>query len=383
MQTMQPTLRIGRIDWDKINMPKAEFQNRVKEIQNQMTRKEIDVLFLYGYAFNDDGNPCYISNYSIRLPNATLVAIPRDGEITLMIEAGTRTLPFARTMTWVEEIRAVGDISKECVKYLEDKNLIPSTVGFAGVRELMPYYQLQFLSESIAQCKIIDCSDVIKKMRMIKSTRECDQVHRSSRIVRSTFDAIFSDLLPGINEKYLEAIIYKEARLQGAQDIRLFFAKPQEKNWSLRPSEDLNISPGESIIIYLAVRFERYWAEGIRTFILNDEAAVFPQEVENVKALYQEIINEIKTGKTVSQFYKETFDKMQKSNVEYISDYGLGDGIGIGLQEFPALTAEETVAFTDRISFSLRLAVKDSEAGAIMLGNTILLAEEGPTVLTA
>lgn len=300
-----------------------------------------------------------------------------------MIEAGTRTLPFARTLTWIEDIRAVGDISKESVKYLKDKNFIPSTVGFVGVHELMPYHQLQFLSEAVAKCNIVDCSDMINKMRAIKSTRECDQVHRSSRIVQSTFDLISSDLVPGINEKYLEAVIYKEARLQGAQDIRLFFARPQEKNWSLRPSEDVNISPGESIIIYLAVRFERYWGEGIRTFVLNDKAAVLPQQIENINALYKDILDEIKTGKTIGQFYKEALAKMQKDNVECIMDYGLGEGIGISLQEFPALAEGETAGFEENMCFSLRLAVKDNEAGAIMLGNTILLAAEGIQVLTA
>ncbi|MBW2078388.1 MAG: aminopeptidase P family N-terminal domain-containing protein, partial [Deltaproteobacteria bacterium] len=174
METMQPTLRIGRNVWDRVNLPETEFQERIERIKEKMKKQGIDVLFLYSSGFNEYGNACYLTNFVVRLPQGTLVAVPQDGEITLFFEGSSRMLPTVKKTVWVEDITACRDVSQEMVKYLKENNLIPSKIGFAGIRQLMPYNQYQFLSESLDQCEIVDVDQIIKDMRMVKSSREQD-----------------------------------------------------------------------------------------------------------------------------------------------------------------------------------------------------------------
>lgn len=381
METIQPTLRIGRTVWDKINMPEVEFQKRIDKIKQEMKKEGIDVLLLYGHAFNDYGNPCYVSNFIIRLPRGTIVVVTQDGELELMFEGSSRGVPFAKTTTWLKDVRACGDISKEIVKYLKEKDFIPSTTGFAGLRQLMPYNQFQLLFKSLDQCKIVDVNHIIRDMRMVKSQRECDQIRRSSRIVSHTFDVISDTVFSNMNERILEAHIFKAARLEGAGDIRVLIAKPLKAKWALRPVEDTAISAGDSIIIYLAVEFERYWSERIRTFIVKDSSLVKP-EFETAETLYKRIMKRIKPGKTVSQFYKEAIGEIEKSHAEYIPEYGLGHGIGLNLQEPPVIAEVDTNQLKEGMCFTLRLTIKDTTIGAAMVGNTINLSKKGPEILT-
>ena len=138
METMQPTLKNGRNVWDRINMPEDEFQGRLKKVRRGMKNEGIDLLLLYGNGFNEYGNYCYLSNYIIRLPRGALVVVPRKGELALIFEGASRGIPSVKKTTWIEEIRACGDVSKECVRYLEERKLIPSTIGIVGLRQLMP-----------------------------------------------------------------------------------------------------------------------------------------------------------------------------------------------------------------------------------------------------
>lgn len=381
MQTLQPTLKRGRDVWDQINMPKAEFLERVEKIKGQMQQRGIDVFLVYANSGDEYGGPCYFSNYIMKMPQGAVVAITRTGEVTLICEGFARDLPGVKSVTWVEDIRSCDNASKQTVAFLKEKKLIPSTIGVAGLEPSMPYEQFQFFLKSTEACQLVHADDVIREMRMIKSQREVDQIRRSSRIVSRIFNHLSQISFSLVNEKRLEAVMSREAYLEGAEDVRILIAKPQEKNRALRPLGDVPLSANETMILYLAVELERYWAEGMRTVLLEGNSFREPP-VDVIKALYTRIIETIKPGKTISHFCKETVTEMKATHQDAIHDYGLGQGIGLSLQELPLLTEEETNRFEEGMCLTLRLGIKNREKGSMMTGNTIYLSKDGPEVLT-
>jgi Xaa-Pro aminopeptidase len=362
-------------------MPVEEFQARVKKIRLRMKERGIAILLLYGNAFNEYGNYCYLSNYVIRLPQGALVAVPKAGELSVIFEGASRGVPSIKKTTWIDDIRATGDVSKECVKYLQEKNLVPSVIGFAGLNRLMPHHQLKFLLDSLPKCKIVNVDPILNELRMVKSPMEIFQIRRASRIVIQTFDFITSTTFPNLREEVLEAGSRRVARLEGTEDFRMMIAKPPEQRWAFKPPEEKPLRSGDKLIIYLAVEFERYWAEAVRTFGVRDSSFVDIQP-EGIKTLYGTIMEGMKPGKRISQFYKETMAKMKKANFEFIPDYGLGNGIGLSPKEFPMFDGKNRNLLTQGMCFSLRLGIQNEEIGPIMIGNTIHLSKKGPEVLT-
>ncbi len=389
METLQPILKRGRDVWDQINMPKHEFLQRVKKIRQGMKKGGIDVLLLYGAGVYDCGNVCYISNYATKLTAGALVVLPKKGDLTLFFEGSSRELKIGQKLTWIDDIRSslagvfssTGSLAGDCLRYLEESHLIPSKIGFVGLRELMPYGEFQHLTEGAKGCKFVDAGPLIRNMRTIKSTRELDQIRRASRVVNNAFGTIPGMVLADRNERTMEAKIDWAVRLQGAEDVRILLARPKPADWALRPAKDAALPTGDRVVVYLAASFERYWAEAVRTFIVADSGF---SEVngEKTKELFQEIIAAVKPGKLASQFYKETMKTIRRKGFEYVPDYGLGHGIGLSSQEFPLFDEKDATPFAEGMSFVLRLAVRDREEGAIMTGNTVCLSEKGAEILT-
>ena len=381
MQTMQPTLKRGRDVWDRINMPKAEFLERVRKIREAMKQKGMDVLLLYGNSLNEYGDPCYVSNYVMKMPQGAMVVITPLGEVTLICEGFSRDLPGVKNITWVEDVISCENVSQRSVAFLKEKNLISSTLGLVGLERFMPYDQFQYFLKFTESSKVIHADDMIREMRMIKSQSEVDQIRRASRIVTRIFNKISHTAFSNVREKSLEAVMGREAYLEGAEDVRILVAKPQERDWALRPLGDVPLSPNETMILYLAVELERYWAEGMRTVLFGRDSFTEPP-VDIFNTLYSQIIQNMKIGKRISQFYKETVAEIKATYVDAISDYGLGQGIGLSLQELPLLTEEETNPFREGMCLTLRLAIKNAGKGPMMIGNTIYLSKGGPEVLT-
>jgi Xaa-Pro aminopeptidase len=132
----------------------------------------------------------------------------------------------------------------------------------------------------------------------------------------------------------------------------------------------------------LTASFERYYAEGVRTFIAGNSGFSEVND-EKINELYQQIMAAVKPGKSASQFYKETINEFRRKDVKYIPDYGLGHGIGLSLKELPFFDEKDTNQFPEGMCFVLRIGIRDQEGGAILTGNTICLSETGTEVLTA
>ncbi len=383
MQTIQPPVKRGRDYWDRINMPTTEFKDRIQKIKQEMKEMGVDVLLLYGTGVNEYGNPCYVSNFINGTQRAVMAILPSNDEIALMFHGFARGLPTAQARTWVEDLRAVTDVSKDCVQYLKEKNLIPSTIGIAGVNHLMPYEQLHFLRESIAECRIVDFDQTITDLRKIKSPREYDQICRASRIIIRAINSLGTSSQVYPTETILASSVRKSAFMDGAEDVRLLLARPRDEGCALRPAEDRQISTGDTIILYLAVEFERYWSEGIRTLVLTDTSSLNDGVPDSINQLYERIAAKLTPGKTISQFCNEMMSEIGASRLEHIPDYGLGQGIGLSPEELPLINAENAGQLEQGMCLTMRLAVRDKQMGAVMIGNTINIAEDGLKILTA
>jgi Xaa-Pro aminopeptidase len=381
METMQPTLKSGRYAWDRINMPAEEFQERVKKIRKVMKNEGIDLLLLYGNGFNDYGNYSYISNTITRLPQGSMVALPLKGEVTLLFEGASRGVSSVKKMTWIDDIRASGNISKECIAYLKEKQLASCVIGGVGLKRFMPSYQYRALTDSLPGHKIVDSDRVLSELRMVKSRTEVLQIRRAARIVSRVFDFIAGTPFVEPAENVLEATARREARLEGAEDFRMMILKPSEKDGAFSPLEERPIGSGERVIIYVAVEFERYWAEAVRTVTFAD--ASFKETLpEPVRTLYENILQGTKIGKRTSQLYRDATAKIAKAGFKEISDYGMGQGIGLGLKELPVIAKEDRTLLADGMCLSLRLGIRDKETGGTMTGETIYFSKAGPVVLT-
>jgi Xaa-Pro aminopeptidase len=99
--------------------PREEFQSRLAAVRQEMARFNLDALVVYGdnYSFAD---LCYLTNYFPKVRGGIAV-VPRDGEISMLLNIGSRDVPFAKTLTWVEDVRASNQVGADGAKLLKEK----------------------------------------------------------------------------------------------------------------------------------------------------------------------------------------------------------------------------------------------------------------------
>ena len=84
------------------------FRRGSTRVRQEMARRDLDALVIYGdnYSFAD---LCYLTNYFPKVRGGIAV-VPRDGAISMLLNIGSRDVPFAKTLTWVEDVRASNQV---------------------------------------------------------------------------------------------------------------------------------------------------------------------------------------------------------------------------------------------------------------------------------
>ncbi|MBI5446398.1 MAG: aminopeptidase P family protein [Deltaproteobacteria bacterium] len=377
MKTQQPVLRNGRNVWDPVNMPASEFEARAGRIREEMRKSGLDVLLLYGRAFDEYADPCYVSNFLIRLARGILAVVPAQGSPAVFFEGASRGLPSLQAFTAVKELKAAGNIPKEVAAYLREKGLVPSRVGLGRLAELMPQVEFRALKEAFSECTLVDASRLVPELRMRKSEREADQLRRSGRVLRRAFRAVGAMRFPELTEAAVDAAVRKEARLEGAGDFRMLVARP---GGSFRPTEERPIDAGSTVIVHAALELERYWAEAARTFVAGE--GVLSEVPAGKRAFFARAVDAVRPGRDVAEVRREVLEAVRRWGAEPLTEYPLGNGVGLSPEEAPWLEEGAEGRLEEGMSLALRLGARDPAQGTVLWGGTLLVAKDGAELIT-
>jgi Xaa-Pro aminopeptidase len=371
MQTLQPTLRLGRDVWDRAAMPVEELRDRAERLRVAMGRAGLDAMLLYGTGLNGCGHPTYLSNYIVKLPFSALVVLPRQGEPALMFEGATRGRSAAQATTWIEDVRPCWNMAETCLAVLGERGLMTSTIGLAGLPRLVPHAVWATLLARLDGATLVEAEDLVDRQRAIKSSREIALVQRATQIVNQALGTLPAIRQATVNEARIGAFVMRAARMAGAEDIRLQVARAQDPEWAFRPAEDATIDEGETLCIQLSASWERYWSEAIRTCVVR-AGRLDPVWDHDLAGRFGRLVAGARPGVTVAAWVRVARAVMSPSEIRSIDPYGLGHGVGVTPEEPPLLVADSLATLESGMCLAVRAALT-SERGLVLHGDTIVV----------
>jgi Xaa-Pro aminopeptidase len=174
------------------------FEKRTNTLQQRITEKNIDFLLL-----TDQDSILYFSGFwgylGIEFGRPTIFIVPRDGDCTLITPA--LEAEMASTMSWIEDIQTWKDgIRGEWGKLLhgiigDHREL---TIGIEQAR--IPQPIIEYLRENFSNARIVDATDIIMGIRIIKSTEEIVVMRQAGEVAISMAQAGVEAIAVGVPE---------------------------------------------------------------------------------------------------------------------------------------------------------------------------------------
>ncbi|MBI3911516.1 MAG: aminopeptidase P family protein [Armatimonadetes bacterium] len=191
-------------------IPKPEFEQRWRTLQQKMAEQDLDVLIAHGDEA-DPANVRYLSDYWPLFETGG-VAIGRTGDPVLLI--GPESLTFARTRSAIPAIRQILEYRESAepaypgmalssletvLGELAHKRPI-RRIGIAGL-SVMPVTVYQTIDRAKGQAELVRADDVLAEMRAIKSPHEIELMREAFRISEIATEEVLKQMKPGMTEQ--------------------------------------------------------------------------------------------------------------------------------------------------------------------------------------
>lgn len=376
MRTREPILTRGRDHWDRVNLPRAEFHDRLDRVRESMRTEELDALVVYGTG-DRDGAIAYLSNLVHKVPGFPLALVVTLDAAVVVNQRSSRTRPVVERSTWIDDVRFTRALWTELDDILTDLVGTDAEIAFVG-SAAMSHADRTDLDTLQSSRSIAVLDRFLDPLRLTKSDRELDQLRRAGRLAGAVERVIPEVLEPPVGERRFEAEIDRMARLKGAQDVRLLLSNPGQTEDDLRPPEGRTVIRSGPISVYLAVRFEGYWSALARTLPVEDADSVAR---DDVLADYESVLESITPGEDGAAVRT----RIRDLGYEVARGYPLVSGIGLELDEPMAMDGEGSPAsgrFEPRTAVEVTMPVRPSESALQVFGDTILVTEDGIEIVT-
>jgi Xaa-Pro aminopeptidase len=360
-------------------VPQELFHSRLNAVREEMARRNLDALVIYGdnYSFAD---LCYLTNYFPKVRGGITV-VPRAGAISMLLNIGSRDVPFAKTLTWVEDVRASNLVGADGAKLLKEKGFEKAKIGLVDSGQGFPLPQIEEMKAALPNVSWQDCAPMLQPLRLVKTAQELAAMREAGRLLREICAGAGGFIKSGRKEYEIVADIDRLARDKGVEDIRILAGEKRLNPPSFKQAATID----DHWAIYLAVQHERYWAEAGRTFVLSGDAKI-AAAYQKAQEIVAAVANQLKPNGAVAAI-DDTARRELGEFYATASMYGLANGIGLNQWEAPFLTesdarevgAASVGATTLNESMTLALRVTfETEGKMIFYGDSFEVTARGP-----
>jgi Xaa-Pro aminopeptidase len=225
---------------------------------------------------------------------------------------------------------------------------------------------------------------LIEDLRAVKDAVEIGRMRQAGKLTAQVFQEVASNLRPGVAERGLAAEIEYRMRQHGADSAAfetIVASGPRAALPHARASEK-TLGSGELVIFDLGAILSGYASDMTRTVYLGTPD-------RRVRALYQsvlgaqcEAIERLRAGVRAGEVDAAARRRLAGRNLARFFTHSTGHGVGIEIHERPRLGKGEKKRISAGSVVTVEPGVYIEDFGGIRIEDTVLVAPDGPEILT-
>lgn len=369
MQTIQSARFHQRSSYDRVLMPRDEFDERLREVRKRMMAERLSALLVFGN-YVDYAPLCYLSGY-IPTSHWGVVLVPLEGEAALFISTFSRDMQLERSLTNLARLHAVGELGADLGRWLSENvrasGIQEAKIGLCGSLTIStPVYTEVVRAAKSFQLVNFD-TEIENQMRK-KRPREIMAITNSCEILHAAMNEIRQG--GETREGMIEAIL--RAQKLGANDVRLMYSTAP--GTPMKAIDDKPVGPAPSMLVYLGIEKLGYWADG---FYSDSRGEISTQTREVLEG----VIHRASLGVTGKLLGEEVVRRLPPGMMRHpVTKDAVGWGLGLSKRGTPILSMgrRDTICNADICSLAVGL---EGKGGQTVVSAILRFGDRGKEVL--
>ena len=379
------------------NTPKSEIDRRIAKLKKQLEDYKVGAALIVQRAD--------LFYFSGTVQDAHL-CVPVDGEPILMVFKSLERVIAESPLSRIAPLDSPKDIHATLRQY---GYVLPQSIGLE--LDVLPanlYFNYQRL---FAGKNLVDISDLIRRVRAIKSPYEIEMIRRAAKLSDQVAARVPGLLRAGMTELELAGQVEAEARRLGHQGIvrmrlwgsEMFYghllAGPSGAipSFLSSPTGGTGANPAvaqgpgfrpirrhEPVLVDYVFALNGYYSDHARIFSIGelpDELMAAHAAMLDVQALIKKAAKPgVKSGdiydlaleRATALGYNKNFMGVGKKRIRFV-----GHGVGVELDEFPFLAAGQNLELQQNMTLALEPKLIFPKKGVVGIENTHVVTGDG------
>jgi len=242
-----------------------------------------------------------------------------------------------------------------------------------------------FLDKVIPGLNLVDSSPLFNELRVIKSEWEIIHLRKSAQITEAGIQAASKLIKAGCTSAELTAAFKAKIMEYPETNYSRFNLISVGSDFSPKMlPEDVPAKTGDLIKFDCGVDVAGYGADIARTFIVGEPSDKVKELYETIHKGHEYMLGRVGPGVLLRDVFNETMALIQNSGLPHYNrgHLGHGDGVFLGLEEAPFVSAAATDIFRAGMVMSLETPYYGIGVGSIMIEDMLLITENGVEMLS-
>lgn len=370
--------------------PRTEYLRRLAAVKSEMARRHIDALVI-----NNSSNITYLTGYTAKssyVPQGLVVSMHEE-EPTFILRR--QDAPAAVHLTFLERGKIIGysealigDPHKDgfdtIIDFINDRDVAKRGVGLELGQ--LPAKSAEKFKARLPQARIVDCTNAVTWIRLIKSDLEISVMKEAAAIADAGIMCAAEVIRPGVREAdvmaEIAATLARGANGKPGTDFAsmYFCSSPRTGTPHIRWSDDI-IRVGSQINLELGGVRHGYVAALMRTFSVGAPSDRLRRLHEAELAGLEMALKTVRPGATCSDVANAFYRTIEKQGFK--KDSRCGYAMGIDWTEPTAsLKDGDTTELKPNMTFHLMLGNWIEEDFGYVISETFRVTETGGEALT-
>jgi Xaa-Pro aminopeptidase len=331
----------------------AELERRWKAVRAAMKREGVDVLLMQNNNDHMGGYVKYFTDMPATNGYPNTVIFPADDEMTVVCQGPFNGDSRPPADTWRGVKRMLTTPSYESAHFtqyydpgLAAKALAPfakGTIGMVGIYQ-MSFAMGDFIMKKFPSAKYVDASELVDRVKVIKSAEELELVRRAAIMQDGAMQAAFAAIKPGMRDTEVAAVAVHYSQDHGSENgIYLCASTPLgiPAKFGQRHVQNRTIKKGDTLAMLVEDSGPgAMFTELGRTCVLGRVPQAMKDELEFVKESRKLTLDLLKPGTPCKDIW-ETFNEFMRKNGRPEEARLYCHGQGYDLVERPLIRSDE------------------------------------------
>jgi len=375
-------------------IPDVDFQDRVRRLQVELARADLDVLVTYS-SESEPASSRYLADFWPFFDFAGVV-VPREGAPAL-VTGGPESYEFAKQFSRIKDIHIhpmfVESSAPDWVPPVTYEDFapilksvcgrLPKRIGVADWN-IFPHPIFADLAQAAGDAEIVPADEALLRVKCIKSPYEIAAIRQAYWITEQAMIETLESVSEGMAEWEIEAGAHLTMRRLGAEGTSypIWVCSGPNTHQSLCRSTNRRIKRDELVQLTFGARHMGYCGNMCRPFAIGkmpDRArALMSVALEGVHGA----LRDIRPGASARTVFQNYYNTLAKYGFEQFTLYGPAHGTGSSEVEGLWLGAGSELIIQPGMQFNIDIWLNDGEYG-LRIEDGIVVTETGLEELTS